>query len=43
MTPKELIDRMDAPARPTRRTPDEIVAEWLLPVDPNPSSTEGAP
>jgi hypothetical protein len=41
--PEVLEDIPEPPARPTRRTPDEIVAEWLLPVDPNPSSTEGAP
>jgi hypothetical protein len=44
LAPPEVLENIpEPPARPTRRTPDEIVAEWLLPVDPNPSSTERAP
>ncbi len=44
LAPPEALEGIpEPPARSTRRTPDEIAAEWLLPVDPNPSSTEGAP
>jgi hypothetical protein len=39
----EVAEIPEPPARQTRRTPDEIAAAWLLPVDPDLSSTGGAP